>query len=310
MTSDAPVVAEVVRNGFVESRHFGRVLAMDAAGHDVMSVGDVDAPMFPRSSLKPLQARGLLDAGWSPVDDEHVALACASHSGEIDHLVVVRRMLADAGLHEDDLDNTPDLPLNVDAARALMRAGGAADRVHQNCSGKHAAMLATCVHNGWSTRGYREPHHQVQQAIRTTVEALIAAPVAAVAVDGCGAPLFAMSLRQLARAFALLARDRVADAMRAWPWLVGGTGRDVTAVMHAVDGLVAKDGAEGVYVAATSDGRVAAVKIEDGAPRARGPVLAAALAALGVDADALAILRDVTVLGHGQPVGAVRAVCS
>jgi L-asparaginase II len=308
VTLDAPVVAEVVRNGFVESRHAGRVLALDADRNEVLVVGDVDAPMFPRSSVKPLQAKGLLDAAWSPRDDEQVALACASHSGEPRHVDVVRRILADAGLDATALDNTPDLPLNADAARELVREGGGAERLFQNCSGKHAAMLAACACNGWPTLGYRDPQHPVQRAVRASIEQLIGAPVAAVAVDGCGAPLFAMSLRQLAIGFAALVGERVAVAMRAHPWLVGGTGRDVTALMESVDGVIAKDGAEGVYVAALPDGGVAAVKIEDGAARARGPVLAAALTALGVDVAAVGVLAQVPVLGHGEPVGAVRAV--
>jgi len=308
VTAGSPVVAEVVRNGFVESRHHGRVIAVDADGRDVLVVGDVADPIFPRSSLKPLQAMGLLAAGWSPGDDEQVALACASHSGEQVHVAVVRRILAAAGLTADALDNTPDLPLDRAAAHALLRSGADADRLHQNCSGKHAAMLATCVRNGWPTDGYRDPEHPVQRAVRTTIEGLAGETVSAVAVDGCGAPLFALSLRGLARAFSALVGSDVAAAMRAHPLLVGGTDRDVTALMTAVDGLVAKDGAEGVYVAALADGSVAAVKVDDGAARARGPVLASALVALGVDPDALTSLRHVPVLGHGEPVGLVRSV--
>ena len=310
MTSSAPVVAEVVRNGFVESRHHGSALALDAEGGIVLAVGDVDAPMFPRSSLKPVQALAMLDAGWQPGDDEQVALACASHSGEPEHLVVVRRILASAGVDVSALQNTPDLPLNVDAAHALIRAGGAADAMHQNCSGKHAAMLATCAANGWPTATYRDPAHPLQQAIKETVQRLAGEAVAATAVDGCGAPLFAITLSGLARSVAVLARSRPADAMRAHPELVGGTGRDVTAAMRAVPGLMAKDGAEGVYAAALPDGRAAAVKIEDGAARARGPLLAHLLQRLGVEPAAVAALADVAVLGHGERVGSVRIALS
>jgi L-asparaginase II len=303
-----PVDAEVVRNGFVESRHHGRVVALNVDGSTAFAIGAVDAPMFPRSSVKPLQATALLDAGWRPDDDEQIALACASHSGEDVHLDVVRRILASAGLDARALQNTPGWPLSEDAARALMRAGGDQDSLHQNCSGKHAAMLATCVAVGWPIDTYLEPEHPVQRAIRTTIEKLTGEPVAATAVDGCGAPLFATSLVGLARAFAELATTRVADAMRAHPDLVGGTGRDVTAAMRDIRGLMAKDGAEGVYAAALPDGRAVAVKIDDGAGRARGPVLAHALELLGVNAGATRSLRDVPVLGHGAPVGAVRAV--
>ena len=308
MTDADPVVAEVVRNGFVESRHHGRVVALNVDGSTALAIGAVDAPMFPRSSVKPLQATALLDAGWQPRDDAEIALACASHSGEEVHLDVVRRILASAGLDARALQNTPALPLSEEAARALIRAGGDKDSLHQNCSGKHAAMLATCVAGGWPVDTYLEPEHPVQRAIRATIEKLTDETAGATAVDGCGAPLFATSLVGLARAFAALATTRVAGAMRAHPDLVGGTGRDVTAAMRDIPGLMAKDGAEGVYAAALPDGRAVAVKIDDGGGRARGPVLARALELLGVDAGATRSLRDVAVLGHGAPVGAVRAV--
>jgi len=308
VTDADPVVAEVVRNGFVESRHHGRVVALNVDGSTALAIGAVDAPMFPRSSVKPLQATALLDAGWQPRDDAEIALACASHSGEEVHLDVVRRILASAGLDARALQNTPALPLSEEAARALIRAGGDKDSLHQNCSGKHAAMLATCVAGGWPVDTYLEPEHPVQRAIRATIEKLTGEPAGATAVDGCGAPLFATSLVGLARAFAALSTARVADAMRAHPHLVGGTGRDVTAAMRDIRGLMAKDGAEGVYAAALPDGRAVAVKIDDGGGRARGPVLARALELLGVDAGATQSLRNVPVLGHGAPVGAVRAV--
>jgi L-asparaginase II len=284
----APLVVEVTRNGFVESVHQGVVVVVDPDGSVRRSWAEVDEPMFPRSSLKPLQALGLLDAGWSPADAEQVALAAASHSGEPRHLDVVRRILAAAGLDESALDNTPD-----------------PDHLRQNCSGKHAAMLATCVAAGWPTEGYRDPAHPVQVAIRAGVEARCGERVSAVAVDGCGAPLFALSLTALARGFIRLRGTAVATAMLAHPDLVGGTGRDVTGLMSAVPGLVAKDGAEGVYAAATADGGAVAIKVYDGAARARLPLLLHGLAELGVDVEPL---RDLVppVLGHGEPVGTVR----
>ena len=309
-----PVVAEVVRSGLVESRHHGSVIALDREGTRVLSLGDVDGPIYPRSSVKPLQALGMLRAGWRPDDDRQIALACASHNGEPEHVDVVRRILAAAGLDESALDNTPDLPLDRDAAHALIRSGGGADRLHQNCSGKHAAMLATCVATGWPTSSYRSPEHPLQLALRGTVEDMAGETVATVAVDGCGAPLFALSLTGLARAFARLATAsggdvaaQVAAAMRTHPFLVGGSGHDVTALMTAVPGLIAKDGAEGVYAAAMPDGRAVALKIDDGSGRARAPVLVAALERLGVTVEGLERLAAPPVLGHGEPVGAVRA---
>jgi L-asparaginase II len=301
-----PVVAEVVRNGFVESRHHGRLVALDAVGARVLAVGGVDEPMFPRSSLKPLQTVALLRAGWRPHDDAAVALASASHSGEPVHVDGVRRILAAAGLTEADLDNTPDLPLDAAAAADLLREGGRADSLHQNCSGKHAAMLATCVAAGWPTSGYRDPAHPLQVAIRATVEELCGESITATAVDGCGAPLFAVSLTGLARGFAAAAATEVGDAMRAHPELVGGTGRDATELMRAVPGLAAKDGAEGVYAAAWAGGAVA-VKVLDGASRARVPLLLAGLAATGLETASLESLVP-PVLGHGEPVGTVRLV--
>jgi L-asparaginase II len=319
MTAEAsPIVAEVVRNGFVESVHHGRFVAVDGSAQVLLAVGDVAAPMFARSSLKPLQTLGMLAAGWDPDDDEQVALACASHSGEPAHLDVVRRILAAAGLDESALDNTPGLPLNDGAADDLIRSGGRPDRLHQNCSGKHAAMLATCVANGWPVDGYRDPAHPVQQAIRRSIEEAAGERVEHVAVDGCGAALFSTSLTGLARAFAGLATatdgpaHRVARAMRSHPWLVGGTGRDVTTLMEVLPGLVAKDGAEGVWAVATADGVGVAVKIDDGSGRARTPVLVEALrrltagGAAAASNPALDRLARVAVLGHGEPVGEVR----
>jgi L-asparaginase II len=218
---------------------------------------------------------------------------------------VVRRLLEAAGLDESDLDNTPGLPLHGASRRAMMRAGRGPDRVAQNCSGKHAAMLATCVTAGWPTRGYRDPTHPLQQALRATIEQLTGDRVSATEVDGCGAPLFAISLTGLARSFRRL--GRTADVMRSHPYLVGGEGRDVTALMSGVPGLVAKDGAEGVYAAGFDDGRAVALKIDDGAARARMPVLVAALQLLGVREAALDELATVAVLGHGERVGEVRA---
>lgn len=302
-----PILAEVVRSGYVEGSHTGSVLVVDAGGATVLALGDVDRPIFPRSSNKPLQTTGLLLAGWRPTGDEQIALATSSHSGEEMHLSVVRRMLAEAGLDESDLQCPPMLPLDEAAAHALLSRGEVASALTMNCSGKHAAMLACCVANGWPTASYRDREHPVQRAIRTAVEDLAGEQVAHVAVDGCGAPQHALSLRGLARGFAALVREQplVCNAMRTHPLLVGGTGRDVSVLMQTVPGLVAKDGAEGVYAVALADGSAVTLKISDGAARARTPVLVAALAALGVTG--LESLATTPVLGGGQVVGEVRA---
>ena len=277
-----------------------------------LALGDLERPYYPRSANKPLQAVGLLEAGWSPASEQQLALACASHSGEEQHLAVVREVLAPLG--EDDLGCPPQLPLDETAAHALLSAGGGPTRLHMNCSGKHAAMLATCRARGWPTQGYLAPDAPVQVAVQAALERLAGEPVAAVAVDGCGAPQHALTLRGLARAFAALAtaapgtpERRVAEAVRAFPELVGGTGRDVTALVRAVPGLVVKDGAEGVYAAALPDGSAVALKVADGAKRAAQVAVVAGLVALGVDPAAVADLAVQPVLGGGRPVGEVRA---
>jgi L-asparaginase II len=308
-----PVLCEVVRSGMVESRHRGSLVTLDATGAPVLELGDTTAPVLPRSSLKPLQAVAMLHAGLR-LQGAQLALACASHSGEPVHVELCRSVLASAGLGEDALGNPPGLPLGPAAMEALLRAGGHADAVHHNCSGKHAAMVATCVAAGWPLAGYLDPGHPLQRAIRHTIEALAGEPVGAVATDGCGAPAFAISLTGLARAFAVLARApegspeaRAAAAMRSHPEIVGGTGREVTELMAAVGGLVAKEGAEGVLAAALPDGRAFAVKIEDGARRALGPVVSAVLERWHVAEDAVGHWAAPVVLGGGRAVGALRA---
>lgn len=312
----AAPLAVVVRGGRVESVHLGHLVVLGPDGAVRLAIGDPEVTLWPRSSLKPVQAVAMVRSGLD-LDDVGLALACASHSGTPEHLAVVRAVLAGAGLSEADLRNTPDLPLDADAAFAWRSAGGTASSVTQNCSGKHAAMLATCVAAGWEPAGYLDPGHPLQRAIRAVVAELTAAPVPDVTVDGCGAPLLATHLLGLARAFGRIAaagssgpEARVARAMRSHPWLVGGPGRDVSRFMAAVPGLVAKDGAEGVYAAGLPDGSAVAFKVADGSARPRAAILAAALeVALGGVADGVVrAVRDVgetPVLGHGRPVGRV-----
>ncbi len=307
-------VAEVVRSGFVESVHHGSVVVLASDGSVQLAVGDFASPIFPRSSNKPIQAAAMVRAGL-PLDGELLALASASHSGEAFHLDGVRRILRSAGLDLDALQNTPDLPLDDAERTAWLAAGKPKAALAQNCSGKHSAMLATCVAAGWDVATYRDPEHPLQQLMNSTLAELAGEPVAATGVDGCGAPVMAVSLTGLARAFAAIAtapagsaEARVAGAIRANPAWVGGTGRDVTAFIAGVPGLVAKDGAEAVYAAALPDGRAVALKIADGGNRAAQVVLAAALRAAGVQAAVLDELAETPVLGHGQRVGAVRAL--
>ncbi|GAA4858198.1 asparaginase [Saccharopolyspora cebuensis] len=302
MTAPAPLV-EVLRSGLRESLHHGSVVVLGPDGGVRFAVGDTGSPMFPRSSLKPAQLAGMLDAGLElpPID---LALAAASHSGEQEHLERVRDLLDRHDLTEDDLRCPPDWPLG-EAARTA-HAGTGMRRITMNCSGKHAAMLATCVQLGWSTADYLAPEHPVQVAIRETVGGLAGEPIAVSSVDGCGAPLHALSLTGLARMFGALADHPVAAAMRTHPWLVAGTGRADTELMRAVPGLVTKIGAEGVMALGLPDGAAVALKIADGADRARLPVAVGALRLLGVRSPALDALAEEPVLGGGAPVGAVR----
>jgi L-asparaginase II len=311
---EAPVLAHYVRGGFVESAHRASVAATAPDGTPLLALGAIDDPVFPRSSNKPIQTLAMVCAGLR-MPAQHLALASASHSGEDFHIAGVREMLADAGLTEDALQNTPDYPVDELAREAVIRAEGGKRPILQNCSGKHAAMLATCVVNGWDTATYRDPDHPLQQTIARTLSDLTGDEIAATAVDGCGAPVMAVTLAGLARAFGRLAaappgtpEAQVADAIRANPAYVGGTRRDVTALIAQTPGLIAKDGAESVYAVGLADGRGVAVKVADGYPRAKTVILAAALRRLGVDSPALTLLEDSPVLGHGEPVGAIVAV--
>ena len=306
------MLAEVVRSGFREGVHRGSVVGLGADGTVVLRAGHPQARIFPRSASKPLQAAAMLELGLD-LDGELLALAASSHSGEPFHLDGVRRVLAAAGLDEHALQNPAEDPFDPTTARAWTLAGHDPEPITMNCSGKHAAMLATCVVNGWDTSSYLDPGHPLQTAVRAAVERFAGEGVTATGVDGCGAPLFGLTLVGLARAVrgcvlaeSGSARRRVVDAMRAHPEWVGGTCRDVTALMRGVPGLVAKDGAEGVSVAAMADGRTVAVKIDDGAARARQVVTAEALRAMGVDAPVVQEQRGLPLSGGGRQVGEVR----
>jgi L-asparaginase II len=297
-------VAVTTRSGMEESVHAGAAVVLAADGSVVWSVGDPHVAIYPRSSNKPMQADAMLRLGLG-LTPEQLALACASHDGTPRHVDVVRTTLAAVALEDGALANTPDLPLEQAAADALLAAGGRRAPITMNCSGKHAAMLATCVRRGWSVADYLAFDHPLQLAITERIEAL-SGGVTHIGVDGCGAPAHAMALSGLARSFATLAAEqgRVWSAMTAHPELVAGDRRDATRLMRAVPGLMAKDGAEGVFAAALPNGVAAAVKIADGAARAAGVVLAAALRAAGVDVPADA--AGAPILGHGRPVGEVR----
>lgn len=311
-------VAAVTRGGpagdpTVESIHHGAVVALAPDGSVAYAAGDPDVPVFARSSLKPLFAVGMLRAGLD-VDERQLAIACASHNGGAVHLDVVRGLLERYGLSEADLRNTPGVPLGKAERRAFARAGGAPDSLHQNCSGKHAAMLATAVANGWDPAGYLEHDGPVATLLRDAVAQQTAAIIdhATVTRDGCGAEVYPLPLISVARAYARLTaaepgtpEHAVADAIAAHPELIAGEGREATAIMRAIPGTVVKDGAEGFFALGLPGGAAVAVKIADGAMRAAVPAMIHALRALGVPEERLAALPTRSVLGWGQPVGAV-----
>jgi L-asparaginase II len=305
------IVAEVVRSGFVESVHHGSVVVLDPSGVVIAEVGEGRKPIFPRSSNKPLQTVGMLRAGLRPREETDLALVSGSHFGEPFHVQRAEAILAAAGLSAEALRCPPALPASEHERDALLRSGGAPARIFMNCSGKHSGMLATCTGRGWALESYRDADHPLQVAIAKAVADLAGEPIAATGVDGCGAPVFAFSLIALARSFQRLVdaapgseERRVADAMRAHPELVAGTGADDTVLMAGVPGLLSKGGAEGVQVVAMPGVGAVALKIEDGAMRARMAVLRSALELLGVDSPVV----GEPVLGGGLPVGEVRAV--
>ncbi|SED00825.1 asparaginase [Streptomyces sp. 2131.1] len=309
-----PVLAEVVRSGFTEGHHRGSLVVLAADGSVELALGDPAAPVFPRSSNKPMQAAAVLRAGLD-LSGERLALAAASHSGEGFHLDLVRKMLAEHGLSPEDLRTPPDLPLDQVEAESYLAVGHVRERITMNCSGKHAAMLAACALNGWDRAGYLEPAHPLQQLVHQVVEEAAGEEVAAVGTDGCGAPLMAISLVGLARAFRGFvtaepgtAERRVADAMRAHPEYVAGTRRPDTWLMREVPGTLSKMGAEAVQAVALADGRALAFKIDDGSTRALGPVLARALGLLGIDAPVVGRIGRAPLLGGAAEVGEIRAV--
>lgn len=309
--------AVTVRSGTVESVHHAALVALAPDGTVEFSIGRPDVSVFPRSSTKPLQAFAMVQNGLD-LPDELLALVCASHDGRPEHLDVARRILASVDLDESALLNTPDFPLDTSSMQEALRSGMVASSLQQNCSGKHSGMLATCRVNGWDLTTYLEVSHPLQTSITATIPNLTGTPVDGIGVDGCGAPAHVISLLGLARAFRAIATgevggagERIHRAMTAYPHMVGGPRRDVTMIMSGVRGLMAKDGADGVFAAALPDGRAIALKVADGANRARPPLMYAALRALGVDVSQVDPgAWQSPILGHGRPVGDVRIVGS
>ncbi len=300
------VLLEVVRNEMVESIHNGHLLILDSSGNDLLKLGDVDELIYPRSAVKSLQASAMLRAGLK-VSGPQLALACASHAGSQAHLDVALSILRGAGVDENALRNTPDKPLDPKERAAW--GDKAPTSLAANCSGKHSAMVATCVANGWDLESYKKPDHPLQRAIASEFEKLSGEKITKVGVDGCGAALFAISLRALANAVRNLTlsnepiHQEVVNACRNNPIMVSGIGRLPTLLMQKVPGLFVKDGAEGVMIMSTPKGEVIVWKMSDGSQRGNSPLSIATLSHLGISVD----LERENVMGDGQVVGEIRA---
>ena len=296
-----PVLINVTRSGFVESTHRGAVCVVDAEGETVFAAGNVDRPILPRSAIKPLQALPFIEDGAADVwksSGEELALACASHSGDPLHLRTARAWLHRLGLPEAVLACGPHLPLGHMSAARMEANGEAPSRLHNNCSGKHLAMIAAALHNGEPLERYASPDHPVQQRIRETLSEMTDADLTdtAVTVDGCGAPCWAIPLEAIARAYARFADTRGMPVLRqsairrlkvaiaSHPEHVAGTDRfDTALIARKGHGLIVKTGAEGVYAAALPYfGLGVALKIDDGARRAAEVAMAAVLRYLEV----------------------------
>jgi L-asparaginase II len=312
---DAPVsvpLVEIRRGGVVEGVHRGHAVVLDADGRVDRAWGDPEALILPRSSNKPAQATAMVRAGL-PLDGELLALAASSHSGEAFHIDGVRRILALAGVDESSLLTPAELPLDAAVGLELQIAGVAASPILMNCSGKHAAMLLTCVVNDWSLTDYTDVDHPLQRAIFAEITRHAGEKPWATAVDGCGVPLLGLTLTGLARmgqsiAFSTEEADvRVASAMRTFPEWGAGTHRDAAALQRSLPGSLLKEGAEAVYLVVLPDGRSIALKVEDGSWRARPIAMAGILQALGITNGVIEQQSRQVLLGGGRPAGEIVA---
>ncbi len=318
---DSVELAVVERSGFIESRHAGAAVVLSADGEVIARHGNADALILPRSSLKPLQAVACITAG-AVLEGEQLALSTASHTGTDRHANTVRDMLTEGGLTEDHLGCPPAWPSDTATRDEMVREHGEPARVRMNCSGKHAAMLRACVATGWATDGYLDVAHPLQAHIRDVIERLTGEKVAHTAIDGCGAPVYALTLTGLTRSIHRIgaasdrspfALHRVAGslvrAVRESPWTIEGPGRPDTIATEKL-GVFTKGGAEGVMVMVAPNGTTVGLKMLDGAPRASTIVAATLLARAGAlseaDVAGLAAALPLSVLGGGVDVGVIR----
>ena len=270
------VLAKVTRGDLVESLHLGHLVVLNTDGSTYLSKGSPELPIYPRSAIKSLQTAAMLKAGLIVKDDE-LAIICASHSGSQKHIDLVTKMLTSRGISTSQLKNAIDKPLGE--KEKIAWGEKVPSQLAQNCSGKHSGMLITCQQNGWDMKSYLDLDHPLQIAIKNEIEELSGEKVSAVSVDGCGAPLFAISLVGLAKAISNLVKSeddlyqQIVSACTKYPELVAGEGRLTTRMMQAVPGLFMKEGAEGVQVCALLDGRVITIKIIDGSWRPVAPII-------------------------------------
>ncbi len=322
-----PVLVEVTRGTMVESRHRASLAVTDATGKVILRAGDFEAPIYGRSAIKPLQALPLIETGAAEafgLSDAEIALACASHSGEPRHVEAVAAWLKRIGCTPVDLECGAHLPYSEAAMIALLRDGADPDTRHNNCSGKHTGFLTFARHLGLPTKGYIRYEHPVQQRILGVLEAMTGLDLsdAPRGIDGCGIPVIAIPLGNLALAMARLvdSRDqpearqtacaRVVKAMAAEPFMVAGSDRYCTRAMQILRGrAVLKTGAEGVYCGAVPEAGLGfAIKADDGAGRAAEVVVGQVLKRLGVIGAAEAELLAQPIQNRvGLEVGQVRA---
>jgi L-asparaginase II len=318
LPEDAPLAA-ATRGAVIESVHRGRLAICDPDGDLLEAVGDPETYIYARSSAKPFQALPLVVSGAADafgLTNAELAVVCASHNAEEPHLAAVRSILEKAGLTEDELQCGAHLPLHEPEADGLIRSGEAPRPIHGNCSGKHAGMLAVCVHEDYETATYLDPTHPLQRRIRGLIAEVcgLREDEVLVAGDNCGVPAFALPLRSFAMGLAriatgkalsdelALAAMRIRDAMRDHPFMVAGTGRFDTELMVSTD-LLVKGGAEAVLAVGSREGWGMALKVSDGAVRAVRPAALAALIGMGVEVpEAVSDVRGL----HGEKVGEIR----
>lgn len=326
------LLAEVKRSGITESAHRGTIVVVTSDGKLQQGVGDPATVTFFRSAAKPVQAIPLLTSGAAEhfgFGGDELAVMVASHSGEYFHVKTVTGILEKIGASEANLSCGAHPPLSLAASDSLVRAGREPGPLHNNCSGKHAGMLALCRFRGYPLEGYYKPDHPVQAEIRHSISAFtgIAAEQILVGVDGCGVPVFAIPLANMALAYARLcdsswgdqktraAANQIIQAMTGHPLMVGGTGRLDTMLMQAADGaLISKSGAEGVQcLGLPGKGIGIALKIEDGSGRAAGVLVLEVLEQLGILSkptmdEARELIVKPMVSPRGEPVGSIDPV--